>query len=165
MNRLGLFPFQGPSSDIIIAEFGSMSPEFSRCKHVSCASYASQCQTPWSHCRTIPKRFLPAGTSTTLSSKLATSSGPRGILPLVVSQYMTCVNLPAPNTGANSASLSTLRGIVTNSLHGRNPLTTRSSLTWVLGRGREQLGKILVVWGDRNSKRCVDIRVPEVPLG
>jgi len=35
----------------------------------------------------------------------------------------------------------------------------------VLGRGREQLGKILVVWGDRNSKRCIDIRVPEVLLG
>ena len=77
----------------------------------------------------------------TVQRARCTSSGPHGILPLVISQYMTCVDLPAPDTGANSTSLSTLRGIVTNALHGHNPLTMRSSLTWSWDEDGNNLGR------------------------
>jgi len=69
------------------------------------------------------------------------SGGPRGILPLVISQYMACGGLPTPNTGANPTSLSTLRGIVTNSSHGHNSLTTWPSLTWSRDEDRNNLGR------------------------
>jgi len=69
------------------------------------------------------------------------------------------------NTGANSTLLSTLHGIVTNSPHGCNSLTTRSSLTWSRDEERNNLGRYWWFGVTGILKRCVDIRVPEVPLG
>jgi len=88
----------------------------------------------------LPPTVPPSWYSATQRARRA-SSGPHDTLPPVVPQYMTCGNLPAPDTGANLTSLSTLHGIIINSLHGCNPLTTWSSLTWSWDKDRNNLGR------------------------
>jgi len=117
VNRLELFRSKGPHQISLSSTLACASPEFSRWKHVSCASYASQCQMPRFHSGTATTTSPSPSSSMTYSDALNKVKGccrrkdaGRGCTPCPDDDVVPVAPNGGARGGARYSRVSRLRG-------------------------------------------------------